>query len=106
MDLLARITRILIVLLVTPANSVRVRTRSLFLLGKNHRTTSHATRTNAGCGGMSLRDDGYPDSNGTPESWCPLCRECCDCNANDPMSCESSTVSGEGGAVVFCSTCE
>ena len=31
--------------------------------------------------------------------YCPLCRKCCDCNANGPMDCERSVIPFDGGAV-------
>mmetsp|Transcript_28648 Transcript_28648/g.46108 ORF Transcript_28648/g.46108 Transcript_28648/m.46108 type:complete len:189 (-) Transcript_28648:111-677(-) len=69
------------------------------------RGSGASNHTRSKCGGQSFREDGLPDGNGTPEQYCPLCRKCCDCNANDAMDCSQSTVSGDG-FVVFCSTCE
>merc|ERR1719253_2229387 len=81
--------------------------RSLRLAAAVSRHTS-----DSGVCGIDTQD-GLPSPDGTPAEWCPFCRWCCSCNANDSMDCEASTVDPSkygahphSGAVVFCSTCE
>ena len=83
-------------------------------LAKGHRVQHNRTannRTARGVCGSGGTSDGRPDSSGTPTAYCPYCRWCCGCNANDAMNCDQSTVDpddygGPSGVVVFCSTCE
>mmetsp|Transcript_54823 Transcript_54823/g.102837 ORF Transcript_54823/g.102837 Transcript_54823/m.102837 type:complete len:151 (-) Transcript_54823:69-521(-) len=76
--------------------------------GGGRRAKHRAAANSTNCGSGS----GLPSNMGTPGPYCHFCRWCCDCNANDYMDCEMSTVmvddyGGENsGAVVFCSTCE
>lgn len=55
--------------------------------------------------------DSYDSTWGPQEEYCPFCRWCCSCNANDAMDCEHSIVKpedygGKAGVVVFCNKCE
>jgi hypothetical protein len=70
--------------------------------------TLPAQISSGSCGVQSSRDDGFPDGNGIPSTYCPFCRQCCDCNANlgTAHECEHFSVLAPNGAVVPCSECE
>mmetsp|Transcript_73868 Transcript_73868/g.204685 ORF Transcript_73868/g.204685 Transcript_73868/m.204685 type:complete len:111 (+) Transcript_73868:74-406(+) len=68
-------------------------------------------RKRLGMGGCGVPDS-WPSTSGPKAEFCPFCRWCCKCNANDSMNCETGIVDvddygGEHtGVVVFCDKCE